>query len=398
MKKVVLLGFALCLYFISNGQTQPFDELNANSGSNKKIEWISSGYGNGYGHKIYNLDPGFGGKTLLNFAGRNNSTSWTDILTLTSNGKVGIGTTDPTEKLNITGNLRIDGNYGFKLNSTSTTDPYNSISFSQLDEVKWIMDYGTAQTQNLRFIKFNGGSGTTFLNFDYNNNQIEATNVDFGIGTSNPEAKFHVHEDQFLGSSSSDNILLTRISGRTSNTVMSNVWLRRDASGSDWFTARLHDGISVDGSYLNPGSDTRTWWERDPYNNTQSWGTANQTYMTLNAGKLAIGTTDFSGNHKLRVEGSIGAREIKVEASGWSDFVFERDYELRTLEEVEEHINENGHLPEIPSEAEVTENGINLGEMNAKLLQKIEELTLYLIEQNKEIKELKEKVNSLENK
>ncbi len=121
-------------------------------------------------------------------------------------------------------------------------------------------------------------------------------------------------------------------------------------------------------------------------------------------GKLGIGTTSF-GSHKLAVEGSIGAREIKVEATGWSDFVFEKDYELRTLEQVEEHINENGHLPEIPSEAEVTENGVNLGEMNAKLLQKIEELTLYLIEQNKQldkanqnIAELQEKVNRLENK
>ncbi len=63
--------------------------------------------------------------------------------------------------------------------------------------------------------------------------------------------------------------------------------------------------------------------------------------------------------------------------TGRSDFVFENDYELRTLEEVEQHINEKGRLPEIPSETEVTENGINLGEMNAKLLQKIEELTLY---------------------
>ena len=77
--------------------------------------------------------------------------------------------------------------------------------------------------------------------------------------------------------------------------------------------------------------------------------------MTLSKnGQLGIGTTS-TGSHKLAVEGSIGAREIKVEASGWPDFVFEKDYELRTLEEVEEHIKENGHLPEIPSEAEVTE-------------------------------------------
>jgi hypothetical protein len=123
----------------------------------------------------------------------------------------------------------------------------------------------------------------------------------------------------------------------------------------------------------------------------------------LNNGNIGLGTSS-TGNHRLAVEGSIGAREIKVESSGWSDFVFEKEYELLTLEEVEQHINENGHLPEIPSEAEVTENGINLGEMNAKLLQKIEELTLYMIDINKQVQqltlenqELKEKVQSLEN-
>lgn len=138
-----------------------------------------------------------------------------------------------------------------------------------------------------------------------------------------------------------------------------------------------------------------------------SWNPESGTYLTIQdgSGKIGIGTTDFSGNHKLRVEGSVGAREIKVEATGWSDFVFQNDYELRTLDEVEEHINEKGHLPEIPSEAEVTENGINLGEMDAKLLQKIEELTLYLIEQNKQnqaqqarIEQLEEELKTLKNK
>lgn len=105
------------------------------------------------------------------------------------------------------------------------------------------------------------------------------------------------------------------------------------------------------------------------------------------AGNVGIGTST-TGSHKLAVEGTIGAREIKVEASGWSDFVFANDYELRSLEEVKQHIKENGHLPEIPSETEINENGINLGEMDAKLLMKIEELTLYMIDMNDRMKEL----------
>ena len=113
---------------------------------------------------------------------------------------------------------------------------------------------------------------------------------------------------------------------------------------------------------------------------------------------VGIGTSDTKG-YKLAIAGKTIAEEVKIALiSNWPDFIFKRNHELRTLEEVEEYINENSHLPEIPSEAEVTENGINLGEMNAKLLQKIEELTLYLIEQNKEVKDLKEKVKLLENK
>ena len=88
------------------------------------------------------------------------------------------------------------------------------------------------------------------------------------------------------------------------------------------------------------------------------------------------------------------AKEIKVMTSGWSDFVFEKDYELPSLEEVENHIKEKGHLPDIPSEAEVMKDGIVLGDMDSKLLQKIEELTLYMIEQNKRMKKV-EKENKL---
>ena len=109
-------------------------------------------------------------------------------------------------------------------------------------------------------------------------------------------------------------------------------------------------------------------------------------------GGIGIGTTT-TGTHKLAVEGTIGAREIKVEAGTWSDFVFHKDYPLPTLAAVEIHIKENGHLKDIPSEAEVKANGINLGEMDAKLLQKIEELTLYTIEQQKLLSTQAEQLN-----
>ncbi|ACU03277.1 hypothetical protein [Pedobacter heparinus] len=106
-------------------------------------------------------------------------------------------------------------------------------------------------------------------------------------------------------------------------------------------------------------------------------------------GDVGIGTTDPKG-YKLAVNGKIRAQEIKVEASPWPDYVFTKDYQLPTLQQTENHIKEKGHLPGIPSAEEVKANGIDLGEMNAKLLQKIEELTLHAIEQNRKIMNLEE--------
>ncbi|AUP79682.1 hypothetical protein C1H87_13585 [Flavivirga eckloniae] len=109
----------------------------------------------------------------------------------------------------------------------------------------------------------------------------------------------------------------------------------------------------------------------------------NDLYLT--SGNLGIGTT--TPDEKLAVNGNIHTKEVRVDLNGWSDFVFEKAYNLPTLKEVEQHIKEKGHLKDIPSAEEVSENGILLGDMNAKLLQKIEELTLYTIQQEKKLKE-----------
>jgi len=104
-------------------------------------------------------------------------------------------------------------------------------------------------------------------------------------------------------------------------------------------------------------------------------------------GNVGIGETNPQS--KLAVNGTVTTKEVVVTDVGWSDFVFEDDYALMPLEEVERYIDEHGHLPEIPSAAEIQANGAKLGEMQAKLLQKIEELTLYLMEQNKQMEALK---------
>ena len=107
--------------------------------------------------------------------------------------------------------------------------------------------------------------------------------------------------------------------------------------------------------------------------------------LITSQGNVGIGTPS-PGRYKLNVWSPVRAHEVVVNTSG-ADFVFAEDYALPTLQQVESFIKENKHLPEIPSAAEMQENGLHLAEMNIKLLQKVEELTLYMIEQEKRMKQ-----------
>lgn len=232
-----------------------------------------------------------------------------------------------------------------------------------------------------------------------------SSNNNVGIGTPSPSDKLEVKGNTIrITDETNDsywNRLVTNSDGSFSikNPTGTNYFvIKNDKVGIG--TNQPSDRLDVKGNTIRITDGANdSYWNRLVTNSDGSFSIKNPSgtnHFVIKNDKIAIGTNDFSGNHKLRVEGSIGAREIKVEATGWSDFVFENNYDLRTLEEVEQHINENGHLPEIPSEAEVKDNGINLGEMDAKLLRKIEELTLYVIEMNKQMKSQNERVEQLE--
>jgi len=116
-------------------------------------------------------------------------------------------------------------------------------------------------------------------------------------------------------------------------------------------------------------------------------------FIDKSSGNVGIGTTNPS--YKLAVNGTIRAKEIMVD-TGWSDFVFEENYRLPPLNEVEHFISKNKHLPGVPTEAEVKESGVTLGNISSKLLQKIEELTLYVIQLNKENDSLKTQLAAIQ--
>jgi len=124
--------------------------------------------------------------------------------------------------------------------------------------------------------------------------------------------------------------------------------------------------------------------------------------LTVN-GKTLIGdpavVTSMPGTYNLYVQNGILTEKVRVAVNGsatWADYVFADDYKLRSLDEVEKFIAANKHLPEVPSACEVEDNGIDMAEMDATLLKKIEELTLYIIDQNKKIEAQGQRIAQLE--
>lgn len=159
------------------------------------------------------------------------------------------------------------------------------------------------------------------------------------------------------------------------------IGVRGDLS-DHWFQGAI-DEAYVFSRVLSENEISNLFQYNDLENNENLWQSNGQNIF-YNDGHVGIGTSNPTA--RLTVDGPILATEVtvKIDVSTYPDFVFYDDYVLRSLEEVEEYISKNGHLPEIPKLDEVTD-GVNLGEMNSKLLQKIEELTVYLIKLNKQV-------------
>ena len=286
--------------------------------------------------------------------------SGTDVLY--TNKKVGIGTNNPGGELEVSNNLdgyiRIDHNGGFNtLRFGSITGGVRSTNW-KIHDRHWS---GSSQ-------------GLVFQNQSLYNILKLTQSGNIGVGTGSPAYKLTVNgEIDYTQLTKLDMMENSKAFIRAAD-IMFGHSTRRGSLGRVLVDA----GNSV--IHLNFRSD----WSKTQING----GTI---FLT---GKTAIGTFNIPNDYMLAVNGKIRAKEIKVE-TGWGDFVFEEDYDLPTLEEVERFIKANGHLPDIPSAKEVEENGVELGKMDSKLLVKIEELTLYMIDQEKRIKKLEAVNNQL---
>ncbi len=225
-------------------------------------------------------------------------------------------------------------------------------------------------------------------------NPDESANAWYG---STPGPIFELSSVGSLGLSAGNNMLLNSFSAngnpgwiRRSNWLLRKAILPQTYPFSNLF---MHDGLSIDGSYSTPGTNTKTWWERDAISDYQGWGQDNLTYMSLFQGRLRVGnplqtTSPHYYSGLFTVKGKIVCQELIVTTSLWADFVFDKNYKLMPLNDLENFYKENKHLPEIPNVNEVSEMGIDVGAMNTLLLKKVEELTIYLVDQNKRLENL----------
>lgn len=191
-----------------------------------------------------------------------------------------------------------------------------------------------------------------------------------GVGTTIPQSKLHVYNGK----------LVVEQSNFGANDFAS-LFLQTD----DSFGIRTKTGIMATGNGSWGVSDLN--FVVNGNNDNSSASVTDTRLIIKSTGNVGIGT--LTPDSKLAVRGTVHAQEVKVDMNGWADYVFKPNYKLPSLASIKTYIDKNQHLPDMPSEAEAIKEGVKLGEMNKLLLKKVEELTLYVIQQQQEHRSLK---------
>lgn len=200
-----------------------------------------------------------------------------------------------------------------------------------------------------------------------------------GIGTNLPTNKLHVVNGNILISRQENQ---TKSFGSINGSLLFGEIVTTDNPNGEW-------GIE----YYNPGTSFETGGLNFMKIASTTHNGSNYNLFIRNDGFIGIGTE--TPQSKLAVNGKVTAKEFQVTLDGFPDYVFGNDYKLRSLKDLESYILVNKHLPEVPSEKEVVNNGLQLGEMNALMIKKIEELTLYIIAQQKQISSQQAQIDEL---
>jgi hypothetical protein len=275
-------------------------------------------------------------------------------------------------------------------------DWYGSQSFA-LD----VRIVGHGEPFEIRLRRLSGaGCGGGTIHFRIETNGIYTENISEGSASQIPLGylgktngwQFPVSNDRF---NSSENGLFIKNTGNVGICTINPEDKFEVAGGgitisnNQYYRVRFNGGTpqSVIGmtssNVIRVGDFTNSWNTELSGASALSFLTQGTTRMVLSGDNVGIGTTTPS--EKLSVNGNIKAKKLIVTQTGWPDYVFAKNYKLRSINEVEDFIAVNKHLPEMPSAKDVEEKGLDIGKTQAVLLKKIEELTLYIIEQDRKI-------------
>jgi hypothetical protein len=315
-----------------------------------------------------------------------------------TNGNVGIGTTSPSQSLNVRGNISVypSGTTPVETNNGNLmiTKPAASgqyINLSRSGNASWSI--GTVYNTNTFAIGQGNATDASFTNAALR----IATTGNIGVGADPTNNKLEV------AATNGDGILIGKIGDTGNLTVaLDSIASIYNLDFSGYRDVELNQvgarisAVRYNNHLANNALVQKTGLSFSTNPTGLYTGTTGlvQRMIILPNGNVGIGASRPA--YKLEVAGTIHAKAVVVDLNGYADFVFEKGYQLPKLSQVEDFIKTNGHLPDVPSAKEAKENGINLVDMQVKLLQKVEELTLYALDQQKILEEQQKQIEQLE--